>query len=174
MILAVSIHPERADDRELIADVNREAFGRDNEARFIDAVRATPDFVPQLSLVAVRRREIIGHAMLSRVAVLTDEAFVSALALAPNAVLPKVQRQGVGSALVQATLDRAAALGHRMVFVVGHPNFYPRFGFVPARPLGLEPPFSVPDEVFLVHELEPGAAASLRGQVIFPEAFAVL
>lgn len=170
----VTIHAERADDHELIADIYRDAFGRDNETRFLEAIRKSADFIPELSLVAVRRGELVGHILFSRIGIVTPGGVRSALGLAPQAVLPKVQRQGIGSALVRQGLRRAAGLKYEIVLMVGHPNFYPRFGFQSARPLGLEPPFPVPEEVFLVHELKSGALEGLSGDVVFSEPFSLL
>lgn len=94
-----------------------------------------------------------------------------ALALAPMAVRPEFQRRGIGSALVRAGLDSARSLGHRVVIVLGHPRYYPRFGFRPARPLGIDPPFPCRDEVFMALELVPGALVGVRGTVRYPPAF---
>ena len=170
----VTIHSERAADHELIADIYRDAFGRDNEARFLEAIRKSADFIPDLSLVAVRRGELVGHILFSRIGIVTPAGVRSALGLAPQAVLPKVQRRGIGSALVRQGLRRAAGLKHGIAFLVGHPNFYPRFGFRSARPLGFEPPFPVPDEVFLVNEVLPRSLEGLSGDVVFSEPFSLL
>ena len=92
-------------------------------------------------------------------------------ALAPMAVHPDFQRRGVGSALVRAGLEAARRLGHKSVVVLGHAEYYPRFGFVPARPRGIEPPLQAPDEAFMLIELVPGALAGVRGTVRYPAAY---
>ena len=94
-----------------------------------------------------------------------------ALALAPMAVHPEFQSQGIGSRLVREGLERCRNLGHRIVVVVGHPEFYPRFGFTPARAKGLEAPFPVPDEAFMVTELVPGALDGVSGMIVYPAPF---
>ncbi|MGH8638095.1 MAG: GNAT family N-acetyltransferase, partial [Burkholderiales bacterium] len=93
------------------------------------------------------------------------------LGLGPMAVIPYLQRQGIGTRLVRAGLDECSRLGYRAVVVVGHPEFYPRFGFVPARTFGLRSEFDVPDEVFMAVELIPGALASAAGTVRYVPEF---
>jgi putative acetyltransferase len=92
------------------------------------------------------------------------------LSLAPVAVLPDRQSQGIGSSLVRAAVDIADGRGEPLVLLIGHPGYYPRFGFVQARPLGLEPPFPVPDEVFMVRPLAAYDPA-IRGRVVYPSCF---
>lgn len=168
-----TIRAETPADHAAIAEVNRLAFGREAEARLVEAIRASPGFIPALSLVAERDGDVVGHALFSQIAIRTAAGTeVPALALAPVAVRPAYQRQGIGSALIRAGLDRARALGHRIVVVVGHPDYYPRFGFRPARAQGLEAPFPVADPVFLALALTPGALDGVRGTVVYPEAFA--
>jgi putative acetyltransferase len=86
-------------------------------------------------------------------------------------VLPPYQKQGIGSALVMRGLENARDLGHRVVIVGGHPEYYPRFGFVPAKPLGILAPFEVPSEAFMVLELQPNALRGVQGQVEYPSEF---
>ena len=161
---------ETSADWAAIHDVNVCAFGRDNEARLVDALRTSSTFVPPLSLVAVDADRIVGHILFSRIHIRTAAGDVPALALAPMAVLPERQRGGVGATLIRHGLDAARRLGHRIVVVVGHPGYYPRFGFVPARARGLDAPF--PDAAFMVQELAPGALEGVRGTVEYPPAFA--
>jgi len=87
------------------------------------------------------------------------------------AVLPPYQKRGIGSALVRRGLENARDLGHRVVIVVGHPEYYPRFGFAPARPLGILAPFEVPSEAFMVLGLQPNALLGVQGQVEYPPEF---
>jgi putative acetyltransferase len=94
-----------------------------------------------------------------------------ALALAPMAVHPEFQNQGIGSRLVMEGLERYRSLGHRIVVVLGHPKYYPRFGFTSARAKGLEAPFPVPDEAFMVAELVPGGLDTVSGMTVYPAPF---
>ena len=113
----------------------------------------------------------MGHILFTRVTVTEAGVARPALALAPMAVLPAFQNRGVGSALVRRGLEEARALGHRVVIVLGHPRYYPRFGFRPARPLGIRSPFDAPADAFLVLGLEAGALDGLRGLVEYPPEF---
>jgi len=97
--------------------------------------------------------------------------FLPALALAPLAVHPEFQNQGIGSRLVGEGLARCRNLGHKIVVVVGHPEFYPRFGFTSARAKGLEAPFPVPDEAFMVTKLVPRALDGVSGMIVYPAPF---
>jgi putative acetyltransferase len=96
---------------------------------------------------------------------------VELLALAPVAVRPGWQRQGIGGQLIRTGLESAAALVFRAVVLIGHPTYYPRFGFTPARSFGLECPFPVPDEVFMALPLRPGGLDGVRGTIVYPPAF---
>jgi putative acetyltransferase len=167
----IMFRPETAADGPAIHDVHARAFGRENEARLVDALRASSEFVPELSLVAVDAPRIVGHILFSGIRIRTAERMIPALALAPVAVLPEHQNQGIGSALIRRGLAESTRLGHRIVVVVGHPSYYPRFGFSPARVRGLQAPF--PDAAFLVQELTPGALTGVCGTVEYPLAFGV-
>lgn len=167
-----SIRPGLPEDRATIREVVRQAFGGETKVlALLDALFESPTFIPELSLVAEERGEIVGHVLFSRIAIETPDGDVRALVLSPMSVAPGWQRRGIGSALIRSGLERARDLGHRIVVVEGVPAYYPRFGFVPAREQGLEPPYPVPDSAFMVLELEPGALQGVHGTVIFPPAF---
>lgn len=152
--MAVAIRPERPGDEEAIAAVHRAAFGKDEEVQIVERLRAGPDYLPHLSLVAEQDGAIVGHTILSRARLDARPA----LGLGPIGVLPDRQRDGIGSALMHASLDAAREAGEAVVVLLGHPTYYPRFGFVPASRLGITPPFEVGDEYFMALELQPGAA----------------
>ncbi len=168
----IVIRAESAADRLAIRDVIVRAFGRDEEARLVEALRASPDFAAALSLIAIDDGRVVGHILFSCIHIRTADADVPALALAPVAVLPERQNQGIGSALIRHGLEECRRLGHRIVVVVGHPSYYPRFGFSPARAKGLDAPF--PDPAFMVQELVPGALDGICGTVEYPPAFAAV
>jgi putative acetyltransferase len=170
----ILIRPERPADFAAIAEVNRLAFGGEGEAALVAELRRSEDFVEGLSIVAVKSGQVVGHILISRVGFRPEgrtARATPALSLAPMAVRPEFQNQGIGSALVRFGLAEARRLGHRVVVVVGHPHYYPRFGFEPARRRGLEAPFPVPDEAFMVIELAPGALQGVKGTIVYPSAF---
>lgn len=169
-----TIRPERPSDLEAIRALNDAAFGQPAEGRLVDALRRTAAFSPELSLVAENGQSLIGHILFTKVTVREDRAVHPALALAPMAVAPAWQRRGVGSALVDRGLREARAQGHAVVIVLGHPDYYPRFGFRPAGPLGIRSPFDAPEEAFLALELRPGALRGVRGTVEYPPEFMAL
>lgn len=165
-----TIRAEKAEDIRAVRRVNELAFGRPNEAALVDALRATSD--PQVSLVAVERGQVVGHIFFSPVSIESEGSSTSALGLAPMAVLPEYQKRGVGSRLVREGLRACRRTGCRVVVVLGHPEYYPRFGFVPASRKGLRSEYAVPDEVFMVAELETGALGGRRGLVKYSPEFA--
>jgi putative acetyltransferase len=126
---------------------------------------------PNLSLVAIEDDRLVGHILFSEIAIATSQGEITALALAPLAVLPQFQNRGIGSQLVREGLKQCQFLGYRIVIVLGHPNFYTRFGFAPAINKGLRSPFPVPDEAFMVLELVPGALTGISGMVQYSSPF---
>ncbi len=168
----VSIRPERSGDEATIYEVNRQAFGREAEPKLVDALRALVAFIPELSLVAERAGRIVAHILFSRATIRTTGGEIPVLVLGPVAVLPECQNQGIGSQLIEAGLEDAREMGERIVVLIGHPWYYPRFGFKPARPLGIDYPTPIRDEVFMVLELTSGALDDIRGTLALPLAFA--
>lgn len=163
------IRGETPADRDAIAAVTEAAFGQAQEARMVEAIRASDGFVPELSLVAEEDGRIVGHVMLSYVEL--EETGRRLLELGPISVEPERQRHGIGSALVRESLRLAEDRGEPLVLVLGHPSYYPRFGFRPASELGISPPdVSIRDEVFMAIPLRDYDAA-LRGRVVFPPAY---
>lgn len=167
------IRPENTNDFSGIREVNITAFDKgENEARLVELIRGSAHFIPDLSLVAVKDSgEIIGHILFSGINLVTEKGIVPTIGLAPMAVSPDYQNNGIGSALVSEGLKAVKALGYEHVFVLGHPNFYPRFGFSPARRFGIDSPFPVPDEVFMALEIRKGSLSGLEGKIEYPPAF---
>jgi putative acetyltransferase len=172
--MGCAIRPEMPDDHAAVYEVNRLAFGQDNEAELVNRLRQSPDHVPELSLVATVAGEVVGHILFSRITIETAHGSAPTLILAPMAVHPDHQNRGVGSALVREGLQACKRLGHTSVLVVGHPDYYPRFGFRRASQFGIAPAFAAPDEAFLAIELVPGALAPTPGIVHLPPEFAGL
>lgn len=167
----VEIRAEKPSDYDAIYDVNFQAFEQENESRLVGAIRKGGSFIPELSLVAVKGDQIVGHIIFSAVAIQAKQGDIPALALAPMAVLPQYQNQGIGYELVERGLMESKRLKHEIIIVIGHPEYYPRFGFKPARSQGLEAPFSVPDEAFMALELVPNALNAISGIVKYPPEF---
>ncbi|HEX8199789.1 MAG TPA: N-acetyltransferase [Isosphaeraceae bacterium] len=164
------IREETADDHSTIREVNRLAFGRDDEGRLVDALR--DGGFAKISRVAEVDGQIVGHILFSDLPIIRPEGTVPALSLAPMAVIPSHQRRGIGSALVRDGLRACQDAGHEIVIVLGHPEFYPRFGFSPKLAERLKAPFS--GEAFLALELVPGALEGVEGEVRYPPPFGEL
>jgi len=158
-----TVRTETIEDHESVRRVNELAFARCNEAALVDALRANAR--PYVSLVAVVHEEVVGHIFFSPVSVESEAGGFTAMGLAPMAVLPEHQNQGIGSQLVREGLKECRRIGQNIVVVLGHPNYYPRFGFAPASLKGLRSEYDVPDEVFMVMELTEGALNGRRGLV---------
>jgi putative acetyltransferase len=167
--MTVTVRPERPEDQPDIYHVNREAFGQDEEADLVDAIRRAG--AATLSLVAVRDGQVVGHILFSPVSIASHETTHPAVGLGPLAVLPDYQGQGVGSSLVQAGLAACREAGHGIVIVLGHPDYYPRFGFRPASLDGISWEHDAPDEAFMVVELREGALAGVSGVARYHPAF---
>lgn len=161
------IRSETSLDYPAIRSINSLAFTSDAEARLVDALRQ--DGYVRVSLVAEMAGQVVGHILFSDLPILTTAGTVPALALAPMAVLPEVQKQGIGSALVRQGLEACRQQGHRIVVVLGHRHFYPHFGFSPELARQLQSPYS--GESFMALELVPGALAGVSGRVVYPLPF---
>ncbi|MFD7627461.1 GNAT family N-acetyltransferase [Streptomyces sp. NPDC059851] len=161
--------PETASDRGAVRAVNLAAFDTPLEADLVDALRADPAWLPGLSYVAgAPDGPVAAHALLTR----CEVDGVPALALAPVAVDPAVQRSGAGSSVVRALLAAAKEQGEALVLVLGHPAYYPRFGFVPASRFGIRAPFEVPDEAMMALVLDDSVPVP-RGTITYPTPFGV-
>jgi putative acetyltransferase len=149
------------------------AFEGDFEAQLVRRLRAADSFDPSLSSVAAVENDVIGHILFSSVQIINPRAMTPALALAPMAVRPEFQRRGVGTRLVEDGLRACLGKDHKIIVVLGHASYYPRFGFERASQFGIHPPFVVPDEAFMVLALAPGAMNGVQGVVRFPPAFEI-
>jgi putative acetyltransferase len=166
--MPVAVRPESPQDFEAIRALNREAFDPyGGEAELVDALREAGDHIPELCLVALDGERLTGHIFFSRARL---ESGHDVLALAPMAVSPGSQRRGTGSQLIRDALARAGESEFPLIVVLGHPEYYPRFGFEPAALLGITAPWDVPPEAWMALRLrayDPNA----RGLVTYPAAF---
>ncbi len=164
-----SVRDESADDVSAVFAVNRAAFEGPEEATLVDRLRTSA--APIVSLVAEIQGQVIGHILFSPVSVETGRGDKLCLGLGPMAVLPQFQNLGVGSELVERGLERCRVLGASAVFVLGHPDYYPRFGFKSAAPYGFRYKKERFDPFFFVIELEEGFSRSASGLVRYHPAF---
>jgi putative acetyltransferase len=162
------IRAEQPRDVSGIRQVNCTAFNSTVEADIVDALRQHAE--PFVSLVATEADDVVGHIAFSPVT-LAGHPDVPIAGLAPMAILPSRQRQGIGSSLVRAGLGECSRLHFVAVVVLGHAGYYPRFGFVPASTLGLASEYDVPDDVFMALELQPAALRQRRGTIRYHPAF---
>lgn len=170
--MKVLIRQSEETDLMQILQIHRAAFGRDAESNLVKGLLSSSKKIRELSLVACRDDEPevpLGHILLSSVR-LTDSTSERVLALAPLAVLPAVQRTGIGSALIEASSDRANELGYSAIVVLGDGNYYGRFGFEVSCDFGIFPPFEVEKENFRLKTLA-SFDKTLKGIVIYPEIF---
>ncbi len=164
--LNVAIRPEAPIDAAAVRTVNTAAFPTAAEADLVAELHHQNAVV--VSLVAEVEGRIVGHVLFSPI---ETPASTRILGLAPMAVVPELQSRGIGSRLVTEGLSRCRELGYQAVVVLGHPEYYPRFGFVPASQYGFTSEYDVPAEVFMALELAPGALREVRGLVQYHPAF---
>jgi putative acetyltransferase len=156
--VSIEIREERPDDVAAVRDLNRRAFGQDQESNIVDALRANGAAL--LSLVATVDDRVAGHFMYSPLSVGDN---VSGAALGPMAVLPEHQRQGIGSKLIEAGNRKLKDAGCPFIIVVGHADYYPRFGFRPASEHGIQCQWDVPDDVFMLLVLDQAKMEGVSG-----------
>ena len=164
----MNIRAETTADEAAVRAVNESAFDTPEEANLVAALRRSAG--PIVSLVAEERGAIVGHIMFSPVE-LAGRPQLAIMGLAPMAVSPGHQRKGIGSALVRAGFESCRKLGFGAVVVLGHADYYPRFGFVPAARFGVGCEYEVPEDVFMAIELIPDYLKRARGTVRFHPAF---
>lgn len=157
----MTIRSEQAEDSAAIRQVVAAAFGQPDEANLVDKLRANGKAI--VSLVTEAEGQIVGHILFTEVTLESNPQAVKVIGLAPLAVLPTWQKRGVGSQLMRAGLAACRAAGYEAAIVLGHPEYYPRFGFVPASRFGIHSEYNVRDEVFMAMELTAGALTNCHG-----------
>jgi len=166
----IKIRKEQPQDIPTIHEVNKRAFGQGLEADLVDTLRRNCNDL--LSLVAVVGNEVVGHILFSSVTVEGEETAVEGMGLAPMAVLPEYQRQGIGSALVMTGIARLASSACSFVTVLGHTDYYPRFGFEPASRYGVRSQWDVPNESFMLLVLNESVMSEISGVARYRPEFA--
>jgi putative acetyltransferase len=163
------IRTETPADYPAVYEVNQLAFdGRDAEPQLVEAARQIPGAI---SLVADVDGRVVGHILFTPIEIVTETGSIPAISLAPLAVHPDFQNQGIGMALTRRGLDECRAQGHKIAIVLGHTNYYPRFGFTAELARSLACPWGDCGNAWMALEFIPGALEGVRGKAIFPKAF---
>jgi len=168
----LKIRKSTESDLNDVLDIETQAFGNEKGPEIVGLVNGLlvdPTAMPLLSLLAVNDDQTIGHILFTKARITYSKESISAVILAPLAVIPDTQCQGVGGQLIEEGLRLLSESGVELVFVLGHPDYYPRHGFKPAGALGFEAPYPIPDEhanAWMVQELRPGVIGSVSGKVI--------
>jgi predicted N-acetyltransferase YhbS len=167
----VTIRKETYLDYDQISLVNDMAFNKKQEGELIVNLRKRPEFLQDLSLVAEFNDKIIGHILFFPVSILSDSDKIQTLALGPMSILPGFQNKGVGGDLIMAGLKVADETGFTSVLVLGHPRYYPKFGFKKASKWKIKAPFDAPDEAMMAVELKNGSLGFGGGTIDFPQEY---
>ncbi|MDU3338272.1 N-acetyltransferase [Paraclostridium bifermentans] len=174
--MGINIRKETIEDREEIYNLIKESFksaehSDGSEQDLVNRLRNSDSYIHDLSLVATCDKTIVGHIMFTKISIESKDLKTESLALAPLSVLPKYQRQGIGSKLITEGLSIAKNLGYNSVVVLGSEKYYPKFGFKEAKEFRVNPPFDVPSENFMVIELEPTSLKNVNGVVKYAKEF---
>lgn len=164
----MKIRHARDTDLSLVLEVERDAFGEEDEAELVRELLVDPTAGPLISLLAWQGERAVGHILLTHATVVGPEPAPPSMILAPLAVATAAQRAGIGGLLISRALQEVTAIGIELVFVLGHPAYYPRHGFQPAGRLGLHAPYPIPPadaDAWMVQELVPGLLGKVEGKV---------
>jgi putative acetyltransferase len=163
----MKIRYELESDIKSIWAINASAFPTQAEANLVDALRSSADCI---SLVADIENEIVGHILFTPVS-LVDSAGISIAGLAPMSVLSANQKTGIGSSLIQRGIEECVLKGYDAIVVLGHPDYYPKFGFIRSGNYGIKSEYDVPDDVFMIQELKLDALKHVKGVIKYHDAF---
>ncbi|MDX5418987.1 MAG: N-acetyltransferase [Hymenobacteraceae bacterium] len=174
--MPIHIRQEQPADYPAVFSLIEKAFSEEpmsdhTEQFMVDRMRKSAAFIPELSLVALDGDKVVGHILLTRLKITRGELEFDSLSLAPVAVLPAYQHQGIGGMLIKKAHEIARQLGHKSVILVGHETYYPRFGYKPASTFGIKFPFEAPDENCMAVELIKDGLTGVSGTVVYPEGF---
>lgn len=171
----MKIRAARKTDFTEIYQLNKDAFEQADEAKLVNLLRDSDAYIPELSLVAVSDNQIVGYILFTRIKILSpNKCEFNSLALAPMAVKPEFQKQGIGGKLIRYGLDKARDLGFKSVIVLGHENYYPKFGFLPASNWKITTAFEVPENALMAIELVPNGLKNIKGIVKYAKEFELL
>ena len=173
----ITIRKEVSFDHNWVIELTEKAFetleiSDHNEGKLVDKLRKAPTFIEELSLVAELNGQVVGHILFTPIIIDNGEQQFRSLVLAPVSVLPEFQKMGIGGLLIRAGHQKAKELGFHSVILIGHPEYYPRFGYKPASSWGIKTHYELPtDDVFMSVELTEGALSNVSGMVVFPPEF---
>ena len=173
----ITIRKEIPKDHNWVIELTAKAFetmpfSEGDEDKLVARLRNAPGFIPELSLIAELDGLIVGHILFTPLVIDNGQQQFESLVLGPVSVLPEFQKQGIGGKLIRAGHQKAVELGFRSVILIGHPEYYPRFGYKPASTWGIKTHYELPsDDVFMAVELTDGALKNVSGMVIFPPEF---
>ena len=166
----IRIREEQSEDIPIIREVNKRAFGQPQEADVVDELRRNCNDL--MSLVAVAQDQVVGHILFSPVTIESEDRIVRGVGLAPMAVLPEYQRKGVGAELIRTGITRLGSKGCPFVIVLGHAEYYPRFGFETASRYGVRSEWDVPDDAFMILILNKSEMQGISGLARYRPEFA--
>jgi len=169
--MKIKVIPESPDMYLPISRVICSAFGEENEAVLVEKLRENNRFIPDLSLGAFDGDRLLGHILLFPVDIIDGSQRYLSLSLAPLSVDLEHQNMGIGSILTDRAIERAREHGFPSIVVLGDPGYYPRFGFKPASLFGVSPPFTVPDDTFMILELLENGLRDVKGSLQYPEEY---
>ena len=173
----VTIRKENPLDHSFVIELTEKAFetleiSDHNEGKLVDKLRKAPTFVEELSMVAELNGQVVGHILFTPIAIDNGSQQFQSLVLAPVSVLPEYQKMGIGGQLIRAGHQKAKELGFQSAILLGHPEYYPRFGYKPASTWGIKTHIPLPsDDVFMAVEITEGGLKGVSGMVVFPAEF---
>ena len=173
------IRKENPFDHNWVIELTEKAFetleiSEHKEGQLVDKLRKAPTFIEELSLVAELNGQVVGHILFTPIIIDNGKQQFQSLVLAPVSVLPEFQKMGIGGQLIRTGHQKAVDLGFNSVILLGHPQYYPRFGYKPASIWGIKSPIPLPsDDVFMAVELKDDSLAGVSGMVVFPPEFGI-
>ncbi|WP_020538660.1 GNAT family N-acetyltransferase [Lewinella cohaerens] len=172
----IDIRPEKPADSLAVKTILQRAFANNEhsdqtEDLLVERLRKSPAYIPELALVATLEKKVVGHILLTKIDIVSNDGSTPSLALAPVSVHPDYQNRGFGGSLIKAAHQQARQLGYGSIVLLGHADYYPRFGYKLCRDYGIELPFQAPAENCMVVELHKGALTGVNGMVKYAPAF---
>jgi len=169
--MKIIIRPEEQKDFPILYKLNELAFNQEDESILIEKIRQSEIYVPELCLLAELNQQIVGHIVFSTNQIKVKNTIYASLALAPMAVHPDFQNKGIGGELIKAAIGKAKKMDYLSINVLGHPNYYPKFGFKKSTFWNIKCPFDAPEEAFMFIELQINSLVGKEGTVVYPQIF---